>query len=49
MNEFSIETSCVLHCQFYRLNFDVAKCGSAYAVYGLMKSGRALSGILLQI
>ena len=23
MYEFSIETSCVLHCQFYRSNFDV--------------------------
>ena len=30
MNEFSKETSCVLHCRFYRSNFDVIKCGSAY-------------------
>ena len=29
-NEFSIETSCVLHFQFYRPNFDVTKWGSAY-------------------
>ena len=30
MNDFSIETSGVLHCQFYRSDFDVTKCGSAY-------------------
>ena len=44
MNEFSIETSCMLHRQFYMPNFAATKCGSAY---GLMKNSHALSGILL--
>ena len=47
MNEFSIETTGVLHCQFYKSNFDVTKCGSAYSLCGLMKSGHALFGILI--